>query len=336
MFDILVEWYREVRSRVIVGRRASRWFEVHEGVRQGCVLSPLLFLVFINELIRGLKEVETGVEIEGVNLNCLFFADDIVLISNCRAGLGLLVDKAVEYGEEWRFRYNPGKCKVMVFGGRNECEVRIRGEVLEVVSKFKYLGVVFDRRMRWVEHKRAVLEKARRKAYLMFGFGVGKGLSVPACVKLWEVVVRPVLEYGAEVWGAGEWEEAERLQREVGRMILGVSSKTANEVVLGELGWWRLKARRDKIRMKYWKILSDRGAGDVCKRVARKGRWRESVEKEVEKVGLGGVIVEWCEYATWRKWVTEAVQAGEVRRWRGSGEEAKATNIRIVKAGACV
>jgi len=69
-----------------------------------------------------------------------------------------------------------------------------------------------DRKGGWKEHKRVILEKARRKAYQVFGFGVRRGLSVRAAVKLWEVVVRPMLEYGAEVW-VREWEEAETTER---------------------------------------------------------------------------------------------------------------------------
>jgi hypothetical protein len=54
----------------------------------------------------------------------------------------------------------------------------------------------------------------------------------------------------------GEWEEGERVQREMGRRILRVSRDTRNEAVLGELGWWRLSTRRDYCKIKYWiKIL---------------------------------------------------------------------------------
>ena len=82
------------------------------------------------------------------------------------------------------------------------------------------------------------------------------------CVHLWEALVRPILEYASEIWGEGPWEEAEILQREVGKMILEVSARTANEVVLGDLGWWELKARRDKARVKFLKKLLDSQEGE--------------------------------------------------------------------------
>jgi hypothetical protein len=83
--------------------------------------------------------------------------------------------------------------------------------------------------------------------------GTSKGdLSVPASINLWEALVRSNLEDGAEVWGAGNWEEAELVAREMGRRILRCSSKTTTAAVLGELGWWELSTRRDFLQLKYW------------------------------------------------------------------------------------
>ena len=80
----------------------------------------------------------------------------------------------------------------------------------------------------------------------------GGQLPVQDCVRVWQALVRPVLEYGTVVWGDVEWPEAEQVQREMGKMILRCSSKMSNEVVLGELGWWTLKGRRDFLRLTYW------------------------------------------------------------------------------------
>ena len=76
-------------------------------------------------------------------------------------------------------------------------------------------------------------------------------LSVRASINLWDALGRTSLEYGAEIWGEGPWEEAELIQREMGR-ILRCRKTTTNEAVLGELGWWRMKTRREFIKLKYW------------------------------------------------------------------------------------
>ena len=85
---------------------------------------------------------------------------------------------------------------------------------------------------------------------------IRKGLPVEASLRMWYYVVRPVLEFGAEVAGYSTWREAEFVQNEVGRQILGVSKSCATAAVRGEPGWWTLKARRELIMLKYWgKIL---------------------------------------------------------------------------------
>ena len=61
----------------------------------------------------------------------------------------------------------------------------------------------------------------------------------------------PILEYACEIWGDGKWKEADELQHDMGKRILGVSKRTIN-AVRGELGWQRLEARRDLARLRFW------------------------------------------------------------------------------------
>ena len=57
-----------------------------------------------------------------------------------------------------------------------------------------------------------------------------EGLSVKTGEKLWESMLRPVLEYAAEAWGDGDWKQAEQIQDKVGRTLLGLSKNTPGEV----------------------------------------------------------------------------------------------------------
>jgi hypothetical protein len=86
-------------------------------------------------------------------------------------------------------------------------------------------------------------------------------------VKGWEVLVRPVLEYGCEIWGEGKWNEGEQLQNSLGRRILGVSRMTSAAAVRGELGWWRMEARRDLARLRFWGKLYRMDDSRIVKKV---------------------------------------------------------------------
>ena len=118
---------------------------------------------------------------------------------------------------------------------------------------YKYLGIEFNKNCTFEEFKSRVLDKARKNRGVLGVFWFYKGsLSVAANITLWEGVIRTGMEYGAEIWGEGQWEEAEMIQREVGRRILGCSKMTSNAAVRGELGWWSLSTRREFLMLKYW------------------------------------------------------------------------------------
>jgi hypothetical protein len=82
--------------------------------------------------------------------------------------------------------------------------------------------------------------------------GLKKGISAKAVLRGWEVLVRPILEYGSEIWGEKKWKEGEDLQIEMGRRVLGVSRMTTREVIQGELGLQSIMSRRILLRIKFW------------------------------------------------------------------------------------
>ena len=151
--------------------------------------SPLLFLIFINDLIKELKDSGIGVTVGKVTLNNLVFADDIVLITDTGAELQTLLTIAEKYALKWRFVFNTKKCKVMVFNGRKaegNVKALLDGDRLEVVKEYKYLGVWFDSKLNWKLQKDTVKKKATKRAYMIVGFGAYKLLPGNSCIHLWE------------------------------------------------------------------------------------------------------------------------------------------------------
>ena len=254
MWRILKNIYDVVESCVIVGQRHTDWFTVEAGVRQGCILSPILFAIFIEGLARKLKQVRVASTLQGVRFNLTLFADDIAILAESKSDLQKLLDAAFEYSENWRFKWNCSKCKVMCFGpGKNKLHNQyfLGLQQLEVVTSFKFLGVDLQQNLSWAATKRRFAAKAKSRIPLVKKAMIEE-LSVQAGEKLWISMVRPLLEYGVEVWGGGGWEEAERIQNLAGRTLLGLPKTTAVEVIRGDLGWLSMKARRDLKLLKYW------------------------------------------------------------------------------------
>ena len=93
-----------------IGEDLTDWFPIETGVRQGCVLSPLLYALFINGLVRELRKINKG-EKEGQIINSLLYADDIVLMAENRYQLQEMY--VVAAYAPWRFEL---KSEVGVFG----------------------------------------------------------------------------------------------------------------------------------------------------------------------------------------------------------------------------
>ena len=104
--------------------------------------------------------------------------------------------------------------------------------------------------------------------------------------------MRSVLEYVCEIWGDGELWDFEQLQVQMGRKILRCPSTTTSEVVLGELGWESMKARRDEMRLRYWGKLIRMEDHRIPKIVYRQSKIRMSLEEE----GKTELTATWCKY----------------------------------------
>ena len=125
---------------------------------------------------------------------------------------------------------------------------------LEIVKSFKYLGLDLQQNLSWVGTKWRFWMKAKSRVPMILKARL-EGLSVSTGVKLWETMVRPTLEYEAEVWGGGNWPQAEVIQNIAGKSLLGLYKTSAEEVARGELGWLSMKSRRDVKQLKYWRKL---------------------------------------------------------------------------------
>ena len=122
------------------------------GVRQGCLLSPALFNVYVEEVVQeALEHFEGGAQLGGQKVARLQFADDIALLASSEHELqqstALLDEKSRKYG----MIVNADKTKTMVFArpaDNTQVNITINGSHLEQVDKFKYLGSSFTENAR--------------------------------------------------------------------------------------------------------------------------------------------------------------------------------------------
>jgi hypothetical protein len=303
MWRVLRSIYETVESCVRVSGKCTDWFPVNTGVRQGCILSPLLYALFINGLIKELKRLDIGVEIEegGEKLNSLLYADDIVLLAQNRQDLQKLMNAVTDYARKWRFELNPKKSEVVVFGMKRaprNIVWKLGEHVVKQVNQYKYLGMELTRTLNWNSYIKRIVSKAKRNMTQALGMGISGGfMTVRMACTVWKSLVRSVLEYGCEVWGDKRRDDIEELQVEMGKRILRCGSRMSAEVVRGELGWERMRARRDEMRLRYWGRVIRMGEERIVRQIYRASRNRmEREEREIERGGRESRTPTWCHY----------------------------------------
>ncbi len=101
--------YCNVQCSVRLNGVLSDWFTVRMGLQQGCVLSHLLFSIYINDLAEEIKAMNIGVNIDDDIIAILMFADDIALIAENEGNLQKMMDKLNSWCEKWKMVINEKK-----------------------------------------------------------------------------------------------------------------------------------------------------------------------------------------------------------------------------------
>ena len=133
-------------NKVRIATKFSEKFLCSVGVRQGCVLSPNLFNVFLEEIgSRKVEELTGGVCVQGLLVNNLRFADVIALTTNNSNELQDLTNKLNTESTRFGMEISAEKSKTLVVGEtpetlRTPVSVKLSGKQLEKVKQFRYLG----------------------------------------------------------------------------------------------------------------------------------------------------------------------------------------------------
>ena len=141
MWRVIKGIYRSTKSKIQLGIEQTDYFDIEAVVRQGCVLSPLLFSIFINKLAKKINESGIGIDIENKKVAVLMYADDIVILAKNPHELKKGLQIASEFGMKWRCKYNAKKTQVVIFGKnrKDKLEWQIGSSKIEQVDSYKYL-----------------------------------------------------------------------------------------------------------------------------------------------------------------------------------------------------
>ena len=137
---LLRNLYAGQEATVKTGHGTTDWFQIGQGVRHGCILSPCLFNFYAEYIMRnaGLEEAQAGIKIARRNINSLRYADDTTIMAESKEQLNSLLMKVKEETEKAGLKLNIEKTKIMASGPITSWQTD--GETMETVIAFIFLG----------------------------------------------------------------------------------------------------------------------------------------------------------------------------------------------------
>jgi hypothetical protein len=236
----------------------SRKLTIGQGVRQGCPLSPLLFSIYQERMMRETMEgLQEGITVGGNRIAEIRFADDQAIIADSEEGLRRIMNELDTTAEKYNMKINLKKTKVMQISkyGISNLDIQIRGKRLEQVVRFTYLGTIIQADGGNEEEIKARLAMGRlafekRKELL------SKGLDTKIKNRIIKTFVWSTAMYACETWTLKESDrkKIEAFEMWIWRRSQGISwrDRITNEEVLNRVGQERQLLKNIKRRKKTW------------------------------------------------------------------------------------
>lgn len=253
--------YKENKNYVRISNWKSDIFEVREGLRQGGVLSPTLFIIVMDDIIKGtrdkIKKVHIGYnKLRPVEIGECVFADDITICAKSERDLQINLTTWNEELAKRNMKINPQKTKVMVIGKRTRTtDIKIGDQKIEQVDIYKYLGVLIQREGNMEEEINERLSSAAKIYHaLSKTFLAKREIANTTKTTVYKTIFRPILTFGGETWNLTNniKSRVQAMEMKFLRRILGITRRNR---VRNERNWkWNQSYRG-------WRINNCGGLG---------------------------------------------------------------------------
>ena len=280
-YNLIKSLYSNSTCSIKLGQNQTRPFQYARGVRQGCILSPLLFNLFINNIPFSFEETlsDPFVLPNGAKLNSLLYADDLVILSRSKIGLQNCLNMLSSYCNSWMLSINPKKTKVMIFQKRakrcTEYSFHIDNENIEVVQNYTYLGTLISSTGNFSLALDKLKEKALHALFSLRKHTHISNLSPFLANKLFDAMISPILTYNSEIWGVytkpdfKSWDSSqiEKAHLQYCKRYLEVSSKASNVACRAELGKFPLIIAINQKIINYTLYLHNKENDSIVKQI---------------------------------------------------------------------
>ena len=325
----------------------TNWFGNICGVRQGDPLSPTLFSLYINDLVKMLKESGPVLDIDGLLINILLYADDMVLMADSENDLQKLLDILYNWCSKWRLSLNRDKTQIVHFRPSRRSMsnfVFLYGrDTLRTVPNYKYLGIILDEFLKFDSCVKTIsISGGRALGGIISKFKSFKNVGYNTFSKLYSAGVAPVLEYAAGVWGYVKGDEVQYIQNRAMRYYLGVHRFCPIAGMQGDMGWVTPRLNRYIPIVRLWNRLLLMNDDRLTKKIflwdySQSNGWCKEISKIFNEMDMGDKFSEkqFCDLRAVksktidlmaRQWKFELQQKPKLRTYRLFKNEFKTSN----------
>lgn len=322
----------EIKCKCKIGNEISKEFQIRRGVKQGDVLSPLLFNLVLERIIREIN-INPGGTIYTRRSQVLAFADDLCIIGRKKEDIEEICNSMQQMSQQCGLQINENKTKCMITKRQkleDETEVNIGDKNFEVKNEMKYLGTMITDNNDITKEIKTRINAGNRCLYSLLNIMKSRDVSRKCKIKLYKTLIRPVVTYGCESWTLTQKSEEliNRFERKVMRIIYG-------PVLDNDLNAWRprmnheikqlnddqdlvgwVKTQRIRWMGHLWRMPETRAAKRTFinnpegqrPRGRPRGRWKDNVTSDLKQLKI-------------RNWTA---LAGNRDRWKAVVKEAKA------------
>ena len=242
---VLMSMYSKLKSCIKTPLGITEHFQCILGTRQGCMISPLLFIIYLMELNKMLLNSNCpGIFLDNnyPDVHLLMYADDICIMADTVGRLQQQLNVLELFCKRYGMRVNLTKTNVIVFrnGGplRKNEKFYYNNQQIETATYYKYLGTLFSSSLKWPACLNNLSQQASKAQMFHISslFKTYGDTPISASFNIFDKCIVPILLYGSEIWGYQYREQIEKIQIDFCKRLLGVSSQTPNLAVLGDCG----------------------------------------------------------------------------------------------------